>query len=584
MIFLQIIKFKLIKFTDMFYKCLFFFIGAFLTNSIFSQYLKMDELLLLQKNNLTYAENYLLKKNWDLHRTDVSNADYFGDLFTDYSIIVWSYNKNRWDDKAEAWFYLYYYSKLENVVTYQMHDKDRFTQFKTYMQNSTSYKLIRTEAVDRGLETRYRDSKMEIILKQYYKGDEEDDDYYSDSRYSNVHYLITIFNYKEVEQLIKAAQEREQREYEEQLRLKREKQIKEEQYQSYIKQAENHMYYRNYIQAKESYKNALELKTEEKTYIQNKISEIDKMLQFLNERKSVVYNYSTDFPSDYKTTNDRIEVEIKNVLLDEKTVNNAKFTITSVIDTAGIVSNSFVSTVNNPVLERKLKQIADNVKPKQPMMNGYTVSAKAVFDYSLDVDETIVKVKKNAKDLNSNDEGFNTYYSEITNTLSSAPMGKFTLKYNRVTMNGTKYTQDKILKYSGTGGPSNVFKSLLIPGMGKRSVTGGVKSGVGTAIFTYTFIGTGIGLKFYSNSEYSNYHAVTEQSIMDKHYENANIANQAFYVCIATGAIIWISDIIYVWSKGKDNKNKQQAWKRANLSFYCSPELEVKGLTCTINF
>lgn len=55
--------------------------------------------------------------------------------------------------------------------------------------------------------------------------------------------------------------------------------------------------------------------------------------------------------------NDKITSDIKNILLDEKTANSAKITITSVIDTAGITATSFASTVREPKLEGKLMKM-----------------------------------------------------------------------------------------------------------------------------------------------------------------------------------------------------------------------------------
>jgi hypothetical protein len=352
---------------------------------------------------------------------------------------------------------------------------------------------------------------------------------------------------------------------------------------AYIQQAQNLVNYKNYDKAKEAYYNALNIRPEEKTYIQAKIDEIDKIMQFLDERKSKVYDYSEFFSSDYRTIDRKVTSDIKNVLEGETTVSPAKIKFTSVIDMEGIVSTSFASTANNQNLDKKLKQIADNIKLQQPMMNGYSVSAKAVFEYSIEGNEAIITVNKSASNgITSNDKGYNTYRSEIDSKLSYAPMGNFKFQYNQVIINGNKYTQDKILKYKGTGKASNAFLSLLVPGLGDHRVS--TNSGIGTAVWTYVFIGSGIGLKLYSDSEYSKYHKATTQLDMDEHYQVANYANQAFYVCAATGAIIWIYDIFWVWSKGAKNKKQQKVWKRDNLSFYYNPDIKSTNLTYTLNF
>lgn len=548
-------------------------LGILWATSTFAQNLKLDELLLFQKKSLGYIEDYLTRKGWELHRTSIDNFDYFGDLYANYSAITWSYNKNKWNDKAEAWFYLYQYDNLDNAITYQM-GKERFAQLKTELQNSSAFKLLKTEAVDEGLETRYKGNNLEIILKQYHQSS------YSDVA---VHYLITIFNYKEIEKQVKSAQERRQREYEEQLRIEREKQMREEQYQNFIQQAENFERLKNYSQAKLAYQNALTVKPEEKS-IQKKVAEIDKILQFLNERKNKMYDYKEHFRSDYESINNKIVSGIKTILFNEKNLNPAKITITASIDTIGITTTDFVATVSDTRLKEQLQQISDNIKLKQPTMNGYTVFSKAIFEYTISADEAIIKVSKNANGFDSDAPKFNAYRSEISNALNSAPMGKFTFQFNKATINGKDFVEDNLLKYNGIGGPSNAFLSVLVPGLGDHRVSYGKRKGIGVAVSTYGLIGAGVGLKLYSNSEYKKYHAATEQSAMDKHYQSANYSNQAFYACIGAGAIIWISDIIWVWSKGAQNKKAQKLYEKSQLGFYYEPNFNATGLSYSINF
>ena len=558
-------------------KNLFLFIailGVFEATSAFAQNLKLDELLLFQKNNLVYIENYLSRKGWELHRTSIDNTDYFGDLFTQYNAITWSYKKNQYNDKAEAWFNLYQYGNLDNAVIYQM-GKEHFIQLKTELQNSLYFKLIKTEAIDEGLETQYISNNLQIILKQYYQK----------SRFSDapVHYLITIFNYKEIEKQVKLAQERKQREYDEQLRIERENQMREEKYQNLIRQADNFERLKNYTQAKLTYQNALTIKPEEKD-IQNKIVQIDIILQFLNERKNKTYNYSESFTYDYESINRMLISEIKTILFNEKNLTPAKITITANIDTIGVTTTNLVSTISDTKINEKLEKISDNIKLKQPTKNGYTVFAKAIFEYTISADEAMIKVDKNANGFKSDSPKFTAYHSDISNALNSAPMGKFTFHFNKVTVNGNDFLETDLLKYNGTGGSSNALLSLLVPGLGDHRVSYGRRKGIGIALSTYGLIGAGVGLKLYSNSEYKKYHSATEQLAMDDHYQNANFSNQAFYACVGAGAIIWISDIIWVWSKGAKNKKAQKVYKQSNLAYYYEPNLNVSGLSYTINF
>ena len=141
--------------------------------------------------------------------------------------------------------------------------------------------------------------------------------------------------------------------------------------------------------------------------------------------------------------------------------------------------------------------------------------------------------------------------------------------------------KEEVLTYKGSAGPENALFSLLVPGLGDHRVTFGKKKGIGIALATYGLIGTGVGLKLYSNSEYKKYHAATEQSAMDKHYDSANNANKYCYVFIGAGAAVWIYDIIWVAVKGAKNKKEQNAWKQSHVGLYYNPEWKATGLTLT---
>lgn len=54
---------------------------------------------------------------------------------------------------------------FHNALTYQI-GKEAFTKLKSEIHIFLVFKLIKTEAVNEGLETLYRGNKLEIILKQ----------------------------------------------------------------------------------------------------------------------------------------------------------------------------------------------------------------------------------------------------------------------------------------------------------------------------------------------------------------------------------------------------------------------------------
>lgn len=518
-----------------------------------------DLLDLLKSKDLDYVDKFLTSRGWTFEET---NIDEDGNMPDEYEMVTWSLDKNESTKLSKGWFHFYRYTKYDNAILYRMANEDHLQRLENDIETKGYLKTQYTDAITRGLESTYRNEPYEIIFRKTKKRQDEQG--------SEMQYEFFIYNYKDIEQQLAEI-----------ARLEQEAIMLELLYQSTIESANTNFEQNQYEQAKQDYNYALKLKPENADFINSKIKEIDKVLQFLNERNAKTYNYAEYFASEYEQMNERIISSIKNILFNEKSLNFATLTITTTIDTAGITSTTFTSTVSDAKLKEKLEQISNNVKLRQPSLNGYTVSAKAVFDYTISTDDAIIKVEKNAEGIKLAHVKDNAYRSTIGTTLSSAPMGKFTFQFNKTTINGKEYVEDNLLKYKGTGGPENAWLSLLVPGLGDHRVTYGQKSGLATALSTYGLIGVGIGFKLYAENEYKN---AIEQSQTDTHYSNATTADLFFYGCVGAGAIIWIYDIIWVWNKGAQNKKTQKAWKQSNVSFYYEPNINATGLTYTLKF
>ena len=134
--------------------------------------------------------------------------------------------------------------------------------------------------------------------------------------------------------------------------------------------------------------------------------------------------------------------------------------------------------------------------------------------------------------------------------------------------------------YKPRNGPYNAIFSVFVPGLGDHRVTGGKENGLNKTLWTYGLIATGVGCKYYSNNQYEKYRIATVQDDIDTYYDRANVSNQLFYICVGTAAIVWVSDIIWVWNKGAQNRREN----RSNLSFYYTPEFNATSLSLTIKF
>jgi hypothetical protein len=555
--------------------------------------LSLNDLLLLQKKGLSYVSDYLSNKDWTLEKTQVLEFGYIDDFFTSYDAVVWSFEKNSYNNKAKAWFHLYQYSKLENAIVYQT-NKDHFKKIRSEIQNSSTFKRIKTETQTEGLVTIYRGNNLEIRITECT----------ADSDTPN-HDNIMIFNLKEIEERrqIEAArrareyaeqQRREKEEYEEQLRIEKEVEKLRVQVQNHVNQAKAYENQKRYNEAIAAYNTALfvyndseyELDNFNAKEIEKKIAELDQLVVFLKLRKTKVYDYKEQYYTEYERINNKLLSEIKALVAGEKNITPASLTFTLSIDTAGVVTRSVTSSSADTKLKEQLQQITTGIQLTQPYMYGYTVAAQAVFSYTISKENAIIKVKNKTDGFYSKSPLFDTYYDNygLDKVLRSAPYGKLVFQSSATTINGKHTVENNLVKYHRTGGPANAWLSLLVPGLGKHRVTFGEKSGVGTALWTYSLIGTGVGLKLYSNSQYRKYMAATDQSAMDTHYANANAANQFFYVFAGTAGIIWISDILWVWHRGAQNKKTQKAWKQAHLGFYYEPQYNIPGLAYTFNF
>jgi hypothetical protein len=310
---------------------------------------------------------------------------------------------------------------------------------------------------------------------------------------------------------------------------------------------------------------------------------------FMAERETKVYSV----PESEKISNEDKIVNVIEKLMENENGKNISFTVTDQcrVDYNGTVHHNVnISGLINPATEAALKQNIEYltltpVQATEPYTkNQYPVHSEAVYKINTTIENKIFKVKKSNVATTIPGSYDYIYRSQIDKLISSGPMGKYKIQIQKNEINGKDYSSGSVLKYRGTGGPANMFLSVLIAGLGVKPVTGGTKSGLGRTIPTYAFLAAGAGCKFASNNAYKKYHAATDQTEMDKHYKTANTLNQVFYGCVAVGGAIWLYDIIWVAAKGSKNKKQQQAYKNRHFSLYYQPEFEATGLTYQIKF
>ncbi len=114
-----------------------------------------------------------------------------------------------------------------------------------------------------------------------------------------------------------------------------------------------------------------------------------------------------------------------------------------------------------------------------------------------------------------------------------------------------------------TGGPKYALRSLLVPGWGDTKVRNGYNYGIIT-IATYGCLITGAIFQLEANKRYTRYtdrlaNSTQEHESLYKQAQNSKNLATAFF---ATGAAIWIGDIVGVYIKGVKNRRRVASEKR----------------------
>lgn len=100
----------------------------YISQGAYTQKLTLTDLTnLCNKKNWEDVNQILLSKNWSFYDSEKGST-------LKYNTITWSFNKDYYSDKAQAWFYLFTYDGLPNKISYSVFNKESYT----LIQNSLS--------------------------------------------------------------------------------------------------------------------------------------------------------------------------------------------------------------------------------------------------------------------------------------------------------------------------------------------------------------------------------------------------------------------------------------------------------------
>lgn len=312
--------------------------------------------------------------------------------------------------------------------------------------------------------------------------------------------------------------------------------------------------------AKEVFKAALQLDPNNLIAIE-KIKSIDYIKEILDKRKTTVFSYKTINTHEFNNLKNNLLKEVNNNI--NKTNNGLlTFDLQITFDTTGkkqVLYNNYNSSIKT--FENSLIDIINT--PLSPTIKaGYFLASKEhVIINSKWVKEKI-SFKSSKNGINeigqSNIEKriFEKYISD-----EKYRYGKFIFDVKTKISNENTFTDINLIGHRSTAGPLNVLQSLLMPGMGTLKVSNGRKGWGRFALFLISS-GITIGSKIYSNQQYKSYLSASNQTSIDKYYNNANVSNKIALVSGGLTTAIYLHDIIWVFSKGLQNSKKSQYLKK----------------------
>lgn len=285
------------------------------------------------------------------------------------------------------------------------------------------------------------------------------------------------------------------------------------------------------------------------------IRKINEIKNTLFERKTKIFSYKETNPEDFFYFKNKLNDYLKEIV-QSKRDGQLNFDYKIEFDTSGINKSKLKSTNLSNLQDENSLRINLKSTPLPPSKKfNYFVQSNELIKTELKWHTDVIKFKSNSRHIYSNDKLESNNYYTISNFIKKQNFkyGKYIFEVKTKTSNNKSYNDISLVKYKTGAGPSCVFYSMIMPGMGTLKVTHGEK---GWERFAWFFISSSlaVGSKLYSDDMYKKYLTATNQKDIDDYYKNANISNKAFLLSGSIAASIYLYDVIWVFSKGIKNK------------------------------
>lgn len=150
----------------------FLFVNIVCIEQTIAQKLTLTDLTAIcNKKNWEDVDKYLFARGWTYFSSSKGDSEH-------YNTVTWSYNLNSYNDKAEAWFYLYNYDDFPNKIEYNVFNKPAYSLIYNNI-SSNGFKSVESNIDDDLVTTKYANATY--YLEIYNQKRTDDDSYYSSS-------------------------------------------------------------------------------------------------------------------------------------------------------------------------------------------------------------------------------------------------------------------------------------------------------------------------------------------------------------------------------------------------------------------
>jgi antitoxin component YwqK of YwqJK toxin-antitoxin module len=136
----------------------FLLLALLLANFCLGQKITLNDLIVLnKKKNWEEVNSVLLSKGWTYFSSAKGDEEH-------YNSIDWSFDKERYSDKAKGWIRLFTYEDIPNKISYTVSNKPAYTIIQNSLASS-GFKLVSNKIEDDEIIATYQNNDFEISCR-----------------------------------------------------------------------------------------------------------------------------------------------------------------------------------------------------------------------------------------------------------------------------------------------------------------------------------------------------------------------------------------------------------------------------------